>query len=149
LIDERRFLGDADAAAKLWDCFFQRLVVLARTEMQFTNRRDADEEDIADHMRANRRLKRGAGLVRGGSVFENDLDVCDESLVDPALLLEMDEQYQVLLNKLPSEILRTIAIRKLEGHDNEEIAVQLGVTARTIQRKLGLIRSFWQKPSTP
>jgi DNA-directed RNA polymerase specialized sigma24 family protein len=39
--------GDAQAAAKLWTRFFERLVDFARGEMQNTNRRVSDEEDIA------------------------------------------------------------------------------------------------------
>lgn len=173
--------GDADAAAKLWDRFFERLVKIARMEMQTANRRVADEEDLAagvmtalcrradngqlpsiddrnclwrmlltwtrhditDHVRADRRLKRGGGQIRGGSVFDNGLDVSDQTLADPAILMEMDEQYQLLLNRLPSDTLRLIAVRKMEGHDNSEIAMSLDVTPRTIQRKLEIIREFW------
>lgn len=39
--------GDADAAGKLWDRFFERLVAFARSRMSNVNRRVADEEDIA------------------------------------------------------------------------------------------------------
>ncbi len=46
--------------------------------------------DITDHIRADKRLKRGGGQVRGDSIFENGVDVDDESLADPALLLEID-----------------------------------------------------------
>ncbi len=99
--------------------------------------------DIADHVRADRRLKRGGGRLRGDSVFENGWDIDDNSLADPALLMELNEQYLTLLGKLPNETFRTIAVQKMEGQDNSEIAKNLGVTVRTIQRKLELIREFW------
>jgi DNA-directed RNA polymerase specialized sigma24 family protein len=39
--------GDHVAAQKLWECYFQQLVGLARNKLQGTPRRVADEEDVA------------------------------------------------------------------------------------------------------
>jgi DNA-directed RNA polymerase specialized sigma24 family protein len=39
--------GDSQAIAALWNCFFQRLVRLARQRLSATPRRVADEEDVA------------------------------------------------------------------------------------------------------
>jgi DNA-directed RNA polymerase specialized sigma24 family protein len=39
--------GDRLAAQKLWDCYFQQLVRLARNKLQGLPRRAADEEDVA------------------------------------------------------------------------------------------------------
>jgi DNA-directed RNA polymerase specialized sigma24 family protein len=39
--------GDADAARRLWERYFQRLVGLARKKLQGRPRRAADEEDVA------------------------------------------------------------------------------------------------------
>jgi DNA-directed RNA polymerase specialized sigma24 family protein len=39
--------------------------------------------------------------------------------------------------------LRAIAVAKMEGHGHEEIAARLGCAPRTVQRKLGRIRSLW------
>jgi DNA-directed RNA polymerase specialized sigma24 family protein len=39
--------GDPDAAQKLWEGYFQRLVGLARKKLQGARRRMADEEDVA------------------------------------------------------------------------------------------------------
>ena len=39
--------GDAAAAQKLWESYFQRLVALARTRLRGAPRRAADEEDVA------------------------------------------------------------------------------------------------------
>ena len=46
---------------------------------------------------------------------------------------------------LGNPTLRTIALRKLEGHTSEEIAAQLGISARTVDRKLELIREVWRE----
>jgi DNA-directed RNA polymerase specialized sigma24 family protein len=39
--------GDQQAARKLWDQYFQRLVKVARVKLGTTRRRVADEEDVA------------------------------------------------------------------------------------------------------
>jgi hypothetical protein len=41
--------------------------------------------------------------------------------------------------------LRSIAVLKWEGYSNKEIASILGCCARTIERKLNLIRSIWDE----
>jgi DNA-directed RNA polymerase specialized sigma24 family protein len=60
---------------------------------------------------------------------------------DPALAAEVAEQ----LGRLPDEGMRSIAVRKLEGHSNEEIAELLGCSPATVERRLSLIRKHWQK----
>ena len=49
----------------------------------------------------------------------------------------------MLLDRLQDDILRRIAVAKMEGYSNDEIARQLGVQTRTIERKLKLIRELW------
>jgi DNA-directed RNA polymerase specialized sigma24 family protein len=49
-----------------------------------------------------------------------------------------------LLSALSGEEPRLIALRKLEGHTNEEIAALLGCSCATIERRLRLIRETWQ-----
>ena len=39
--------GDPDAAQRLWDVYYGRMVDLARLKLQGTARRAADEEDVA------------------------------------------------------------------------------------------------------
>lgn len=176
--------GNPDAAAKLWDRFFDRLVAASRAEMQNTNRRVADEEDIAagvmaalcacadrgklpmiddrkslwrllltwtrhdiaDHVRAQRRIKRGGGNVRGDSALGSmeGFDKIADQTPSPELLMQMQEQYVSLLAKLPDAVLQKIAVAKMEGHSTDEIALSLGVATRTIQRKLELIRDCWR-----
>src|SRR5688572_18482502 len=40
-------LGDGDAAQKLWETYFSRMVKLARSRLEDAPRRAADEEDVA------------------------------------------------------------------------------------------------------
>jgi DNA-directed RNA polymerase specialized sigma24 family protein len=108
------------------------------------------------HMRDSCRKKRGGGTVRGESVFlRADASEAYGGLNEvmgreptPELAVQMAEQCQRLLDRLPDETLRDIAVRKLQGYLNEEIARQLDCTPRTIERKLARIRALWQEEAT-
>jgi RNA polymerase sigma factor (sigma-70 family) len=57
----------------------------------------------------------------------------------------MGETYQRLLEALPNEELRTVAVAKMEGYTNKEIAAHLGVVERTVKRRLDEIRGIWSR----
>jgi DNA-directed RNA polymerase specialized sigma24 family protein len=63
----------------------------------------------------------------------------------PEEMVAMRDQCEHLLELLGDDELRFIAILKLEGRGNDEIARRLSRTRQTIQRKLNLIRSIWRK----
>ena len=54
------------------------------------------------------------------------------------------EECDRLLNGLNDESLRQIAVWKMEGYTNAEIAVKIGRVEGTVERKLALIRSRWE-----
>jgi RNA polymerase sigma factor (sigma-70 family) len=86
--------------------------------------------------------KRGDGEV--GSL--EDDSVFRETLSrepTPELAAQMEEEYQRLLGALPEEQ-RQVAVLKMEGHSNAEIAGQLGVADRTVKRRLESIRKVWR-----
>jgi RNA polymerase sigma factor (sigma-70 family) len=64
---------------------------------------------------------------------------------DPAFAALVADEFQTLLHRLGEEDLRAIALRKLEGYTNKEIAAQLGCTERTVGRRLSLIRGIWEE----
>ena len=63
----------------------------------------------------------------------------------PQTYAEFKEQCRNLFASLESDLLRTVARLKLAGHTNAEIAEQLGVVERTVERKLKLIREQWKQ----
>ena len=103
-------------------------------------------------MRRTYRQKRGGGAVRGESFFEcGDSSNRNAGIGDvlgeeptPELAALLSEQCEQLLDRLEDESLRKIALAKLEGYNNEEIAVQLGCAPRTIERRLAQIRQRWK-----
>jgi DNA-directed RNA polymerase specialized sigma24 family protein len=54
------------------------------------------------------------------------------------------EEVQRLLGLLGSAELRQVALRKMEGRSNAEIAGLLGCVERTVERKLWVIRETWE-----
>jgi DNA-directed RNA polymerase specialized sigma24 family protein len=61
----------------------------------------------------------------------------------PELAAQVADECRRLLARLPSDALREIALWKMEGFTNEEIAAQLGCVRFTIDRKLRTIRQIW------
>lgn len=62
---------------------------------------------------------------------------------DPAFAAEVAEECERLLRLLPDEELRQIAVSKMEGYTNKEIADRLGCAPITIERRIIFIRKLW------
>jgi DNA-directed RNA polymerase specialized sigma24 family protein len=72
--------------------------------------------------------------------FENGVDHIEPS---PAFAAELADQFGHLMSCLPDVLVRQVAVAKLEGYSNEEIARQVGKSIPTVERKLRLIRQLW------
>jgi DNA-directed RNA polymerase specialized sigma24 family protein len=59
----------------------------------------------------------------------------------------MNESLERRFQMLKNPDLRRIALWKLEGYTNPEIAAQLQCTVRTVERKLERIRAYWETDS--
>jgi RNA polymerase sigma factor (sigma-70 family) len=111
----------------------------------------------AIHLRRDeRRVKRGGGEVVSLAEFSDpssEGNVVLEQILDreptPAYAALLAEESRRLLERLDDEQLRAIALYKLEGHTNDEIAGKLGYERVTVQRKLRLIRQIWGQEAAP
>ncbi len=65
----------------------------------------------------------------------------------PDLVALLADQCRHLLGRLDDPDLRQIALWKMEGYSNEEIAGRLGCVVRTVERRLRLIRTTWKTMS--
>jgi DNA-directed RNA polymerase specialized sigma24 family protein len=105
---------------------------------------------------ANRqgRQKRGGGrVVEEAVLFGQHLESGDGSLAtleqiaaggpSPEFAAMMAEECRNLLEALDDDALRQVAISRMEGYNNDEIAAQLGCARRTVARRLDLIRKTW------
>ena len=61
----------------------------------------------------------------------------------PEFAAMMAEECERLLSSLDDDSLRQVALSRMEGYTNDEIADQLGCARRTIARRLDLIRKTW------
>jgi RNA polymerase sigma factor (sigma-70 family) len=58
------------------------------------------------------------------------------------------DDYRRFLARLEEPALRIVALRRLEGYSTQEIAETLGVSTKTVERKLQLIRAIWAEETT-
>jgi DNA-directed RNA polymerase specialized sigma24 family protein len=90
------------------------------------------------------RKSRGDGRVQSLT----DLELAGAEAIfgaepSPELAAQLTEECQRLLARLPDESLRTVALWKMEGYTNKEIAARLGCVPQTVERKLRSIRKLW------
>jgi DNA-directed RNA polymerase specialized sigma24 family protein len=90
------------------------------------------------------RPSRGWGNAKSLSeLAEEGFDVAGGNEPSPELAAQLAEEYERLMEQLGDSTLQRVAIWKLEGYTDNEIATRLGCVTRTVERKLALIRSMW------
>ncbi len=67
----------------------------------------------------------------------------------PEFAAQVAEECQALLAGLSNPELQVVAVWKMEGYTNEEIAAKLGCVSRTVERKLRVICSIWSHGRKP
>jgi DNA-directed RNA polymerase specialized sigma24 family protein len=107
------------------------------------------ERKALDQARRQRRLKRGGRRIVGSpeSAFGDDPDGGLVSVVaggpTPEFAAPAADECRRLLGRLRDDRLRRVALLRMEGYTNEEIAEQLGCGVRSVARKVELIRRAW------
>jgi DNA-directed RNA polymerase specialized sigma24 family protein len=110
--------------------------------------------NLAKH---ERRQRRGGGKVQHASTLPHR-DGSEQSLLfadligrepEPVVAAQVAEEYERLLDRLENDVLRSVAVWKLEGYTNTEVAAKLGRAPATVERKLRLIRDTWEQEVTP
>src|SRR5207245_8117061 len=94
--------------------------------------------------RDEHRQKRGGGEVRGESELQDAADSAAEAGLDqvvgreptPELAAQVAEECRWLLGQLEDKALQSLALLKMEGYTNDELAARLGWGLRTVERKL-------------
>jgi DNA-directed RNA polymerase specialized sigma24 family protein len=102
--------------------------------------------------KARMAIRREMADKRGGGQIINEADPSSPEGSPPVLDAvstsqlgpEFDLHAEEMLAGLP-DALRTVAVLRLMGHTNPEIATQLDWTLRKVERKLQLIRLRWEK----
>lgn len=87
-----------------------------------------------------RTARKGSGRVQQGSAI---MRLAADSANSPLEEVILKDCYQKYVGNIP-ENLRPCAELFLQGYTRHEIAAQLGCTDRTVDRKLALVREYWQ-----
>jgi DNA-directed RNA polymerase specialized sigma24 family protein len=98
------------------------------------------------HLQGKRDVRRecaGAAEGAGGDPSGTILDRIDSDGPTPVEAALLNEALERRFQMLKDPDLRRIAVWKLEGYTNAEIAAQLDCTLRTVERKLERIRAYW------
>jgi DNA-directed RNA polymerase specialized sigma24 family protein len=102
------------------------------------------------------RQKRGGGRTVTAAVLagaEPDGDDVLAQVISADLTPEaasiLTDEYRRLFGSLGDKSLRVVALMKLEGYSNEEIAQGLDCGVRTVERKLDVIRKRWLAEGSP
>jgi DNA-directed RNA polymerase specialized sigma24 family protein len=116
------------------------------------------EHKAADLVQHDRWLKRGGGKVQGESaVLGSPEPGGDGAGLDqflgreptPAFAAQVSDEFRRLLDRLDDPQLQAVAVWKMEGYSNAEIAGKLGRSLPTVERKLQRIRHLWQDKRGP
>jgi len=153
----RRVADEEDVVLSAFETFFHRA-----KEGQFPqlhNRHDLwhllvkiTERKALNQLRRQGRAKRGGGDVRGESVFldtgastaKKGIDQVPGAEPTAEFAAVVAEGLRGLLDLLADDELRQIALLKLEGWTNEEIASRINRSLPTVERRLRLIRDKWK-----
>lgn len=102
-----------------------------------------------DLIRQNNRQRRGGGLERlSGEALAEALSGLISREPSPEFTAELTDQLGQLLKQLDGcsdPLLRQIALFKLEGLGNDEIANRVGCVRRSVERKLQVIARLWEQ----
>ena len=152
----RGMADEEDVALSAFDSF-----VRGAEQGRFPNLADRDdlwrlllvitERKAVDLVNHELRVKRGGGKVRneaslaGSASVSPALDRFAHPEPAPELAAALAEECRRLLDVLNDAMLRAVAVAKMEGYTNEEIADRLEVALPTVERKLQRIRRIWDK----
>jgi DNA-directed RNA polymerase specialized sigma24 family protein len=148
----RRAMADEeDAALSAFDSFFRGAAIGRYPRL---NDRDdlwrllvvITERKALDQATRERRQKRGGGKTRG-TLDPSARDGVHQKLAVPEPTPEFAamaaDECSRLLGLLRDQTLRQVALLRMEGYTNQELAGRLGYSPRSVARKLELIRRTW------
>lgn len=152
----RRIADEEDVAISVFQCLYD-----GAASGRFKQLNDRDDlwklltaisgMKAVDQIRRQTAKKRGGSDLRGESIVagvSGQLSGFDQLIhgePTPEFIAIMDEQRRNLFDALPDRSQKEVARMRLEGFLNEEIAQQLGISLRSVERKMKVIREIWME----
>lgn len=120
---------------------------LWRLLVTITARKAAEQIKVLGcQKRGGRKNKREPASQADHPIVENSrIDQVIDNRPTPEFAALAAEQFRRLLGQLDDTRLCQVALWKMEGYSNDEIAEQLDCSLRTVERKLRLIRTRWSR----
>jgi len=130
-------------------------------EGKFTELRNRDDlwrllvamtsRKVVDEIRRQSAQKRVTGGVRGVSILHKPgagspagFDEFISADPTPDYLVSLDEENHRLFMLLEDDTQREVARYRMQGFSNQEISEKLGISLRSVERKLNMIRECWE-----
>jgi RNA polymerase sigma factor (sigma-70 family) len=158
----RRGADEEDVVQSAFHSFFRGL---ARGRFPRLNDRDnlwrllvvITARKALDQLAHEHSKRQGGGMIRAESRISSEKMEWDEAAIEnvvgaepsPEFAAQVAEQYQLLLDRLGDDTLRRVAVLKMEGLTNDEVAQRLDCSRRTVARKLDTIRIIWSEEPVP
>jgi RNA polymerase sigma factor (sigma-70 family) len=155
----RRAADEEDVVQSAFDSFFQGFA-----RGRFPQLKDRDnlwallvcitERKASDLVQHERRQKRGGGRIvdeaalqgpAASSGAETQINQIIGHEPAPEFAALVAEEYRRLLDRLGDGDFRQIAIWKMEGYTNAEIAAKIDCAVPTVERRLNRIRKLWEQ----
>jgi DNA-directed RNA polymerase specialized sigma24 family protein len=105
--------------------------------------------DAVQYERRQKRRRSAAARPPTSAEARPDLERVIGREPSPEFAAQVAEECRVLLARLGDAELQAVAVWKMEGYSNAEIAAKLGCVPRTVERKLRVIRSLWGQERKP
>jgi RNA polymerase sigma factor (sigma-70 family) len=158
----RRVADEDDVVQSAFHSFFQGV---ARGRFPQLNDRDnlwrllvvITARKALDQLAHERSKRRGGGTVGGEPRMSPTGAAGDEAVLEqvvgeeptPEFAAQVAEECRRLLGLLGDDTLRQVAVWKMEGCTNDEVAGRLDCSRRTVARKLETIRIIWSQEPVP
>lgn len=147
-----RAVDEEDVLVSVFDGFFR-----TAGENRFPRLNDRDDlwqillmltdRKVCEHWRRSQAQKRGGGQVAFlGDVAEGcagELRELADQEPTPEFVAAFNDNLSRALTQLSDQKTREIALLKLEGYENLEIAAKLEIGLSSVERKLRVIREAW------
>src|SRR5436190_8655524 len=158
----RRAADEEDVVQSAFHSFFQGM-----TRGRFPQLGDRDNlwrllvvitaRKAVDQLAHEHAKRRGGGTLQGESRMSPGPGGWDEAGIEqvvgdeptPEFAAQVAEEYERLLDLLGDDTLRRVAVWKMEGLTNDEVAARLDCSRRTVARKLETIRIIWSAEAAP
>lgn len=151
----RRVLDEDDVVQVAFENFFRQV-----QQGRFARLEDRDDlwqilamlvdRRAKDQFRKMTSEKNGNGLVRGDSINQNSgqapvIDAAPDRIPTDQQAIEFAEQVELRLGQLKLAAHRKVALLKMARYTNQEIADEIDVSLRTVERMLEAIRDQWSE----